>query len=151
LASLAVRYSEFQRLNAEILAISVDSVYSHKIWNEIELSNMAGVGMPFPMLTDENGSIGRAYDVYDEQHGKDLRGTFIIDPNGLIHGMELLAAYIGRSSEEILRQLQAFQNYTLSGELAPADWHPGEKTIIEAIEKSGQIWKEWKPKKENPT
>jgi len=146
---LAVRYSEFQKLNTEILAISVDSVYTHKVWNEIELSNMVQGGIPFPMVTDENGSIGKLYDVYDHAKGTNLRSTFIIDPKGYVHGMELLTSPIGRSSEEILRQLQAFQNYTQTGELAPCDWHPGEKTITESIEKPGHIWKEWKPKNYN--
>jgi alkyl hydroperoxide reductase subunit AhpC len=129
--------------------VSVDSVYSHKVWNEIELSKMVAGGIPFPMLTDANGSIGKMYDVYDSPNGKNLRSTFIIDPKGFIHGMELLTPPIGRSSEEILRQLQAFQNYAQSGELAPCDWHPGEKTLVESVEKVGHIWEEWKPKSYN--
>ena len=131
------------------MAISVDSVYSHKVWNEIELSKMVAGGIPYPMLTDANGSIGTMYDVYDFQNGKNLRSTFIIDPTGFIHGMELLTPPIGRSTDEILRQLQAFQNYAQTGELAPSDWHPGEKTLTESIEKTGNIWKEWKPKNYN--
>jgi peroxiredoxin (alkyl hydroperoxide reductase subunit C) len=105
---------------------------------------MVDGGIPFPMLSDENGNIGRMYDVYDSAKGTTLRGTFIIDPNGLIHGMELLSTPIGRCPEEILRQLQAFQHYTMSGELSPCNWHPGEKTIIESIDKPGEIWREWK-------
>jgi alkyl hydroperoxide reductase subunit AhpC len=103
-------------------------------------------GIPFPMLSDGNGEIGKMYDVNDAQQGKNLRSTFIIDPSGKIHGMELLTPPIGRSSEEILRQLQAFQQYTQTSELAPCDWHPGEKTLIESVEMAGHIWEVWKPK-----
>jgi alkyl hydroperoxide reductase subunit AhpC len=117
------------------------------VWNEIELSKMVVGGIPFPMLSDGNGEIGKMYEVNDPNQGKSLRSTFIIDPNGMIHGMELLTPPIGRSTDEILRQLQAFQNYVQTSELAPCDWHPGEKTLIESLEKVGHIWEEWKPKK----
>ncbi len=130
-----------------MLAINVDSVYSHKIWNEVELAKMADMNIPYPMLSDGTGNIGRLFDVYDQQSGKTLRGTFIIDPQGYVHGMELLTNPIGRCPGEILRQLKAFQNYVSTGEMAPCDWQPGEKTIVQSIENSGNIWKQWKPEK----
>lgn len=124
----------------------MDSVYSHKVWIDTELSKMTnGLGIPYPMLSDETGSIGKLYDVYDSQKGKTLRGTFIIDTEGYIHGMELLTNPIGRCPGEILRQLQAFQNYVSTGEMAPCDWHPGDKTIVKSVENAGQIWKQWQP------
>jgi peroxiredoxin (alkyl hydroperoxide reductase subunit C) len=107
---------------------------------------MVDGGMPFPMLSDENGNISRMYDVYDAVKGAPLRGTLIIDPTGLIHSMELLSNPIGRSMVEILRQLRAFQHYVATGELIPCDWQPGEKTLQEAVEKVAHIWEEWKPK-----
>ena len=151
LASLAVRYNEFMELNTEVLAINVDSVYSHKIWNEIELSKMANMNIPYPILSDETGNIGRLYDIYDQQKGTALRGTFIIDPKGYIHGVEILTNPIGRCIGETLRQLKAFQNYVSTGEMAPCDWQPGEKTIVESIEICGDIWKQWKPLNNNNT
>lgn len=110
---------------------------------------MVDGGIPFPMLSDENGNIGRMYDVYDSAKGTNLRATFIIDPNSLIHGMELLTNPIGRSTDEILRQLQAFQHYVATGELIPCDWRLGDKTLVESVEKVGHIWEEWKPNKKS--
>ena len=107
---------------------------------------MAGTSIPYPMVTDVNGSIGRLYDVYDMQNGVTLRGTFIIDPEGYIHGAEVLTSPIGRSSGEILRQLKAFQNYVSTGQLMPCDWQPGDKTLTQSLDSAGQIWKEWRPK-----
>jgi alkyl hydroperoxide reductase subunit AhpC len=113
--------------------------------NQIELSNMVNGGVPFPMVSDETGSIGKAYGVFDENLGTTLRGTFIIDDKGYIHGMEILTTPVGRSSSEILRKLQAFQTYAKTGELIPSDWEPGDKTIVEQIEAVGNIWRQWKP------
>jgi alkyl hydroperoxide reductase subunit AhpC len=140
-----VRYKEFQDLNAEVLAISPDSVYTHKMLNQIELCNMVNGDVPFPMLSDETGSIGKSYGVFDEKLGTTLRGTFIIDTDGYIHGMEVLNTPVGRSTSEILRQLQAFQTYVKTGELIPSDWKPGDRTINEMIEAIGNIWTQWKP------
>lgn len=102
-------------------------------------------GVPFPMLSDETGSIGKAYGVYDEQLGTTLRGTFIIDPEGYIHGMEVLTTPVGRSTSEILRQLKAFQTYVSSGSLVPADWNTGGKTLTETMDIVGKVWTVWKP------
>lgn len=118
-------------------------MYSHKVWNETELVKMAGMSIPFPMLSDEAGNIGRLYDVYDIKTGKDLRGTFIIDPQGYVHGAEILTSPVGRSIEEILRQVKAFQLYVSTGQTTPCNWVEGGKTIIPSIEKAGQVWKEW--------
>ena len=63
----------------EVLSVSVDSVFSHKIWNETELSKMVDGGIPYPMLSDQNGEIGRLYGVYDEDSGTNIRGRFLID------------------------------------------------------------------------
>ena len=109
---------------------------------------MAGISIPFPMLSDETGNIGRLYDVYDTQTGKDLRGTFIIDPEGYVHGSEVLTSPVGRNIEEILRQVKAFQLYVSTGQTTPCNWVEGDKTIIPSIDKAGQVWKEWQAVKE---
>ena len=108
---------------------------------------MSGITIPYPMLSDATGNIGRLYDVYDSQKGTTLRSTFIIDPEGFIHGMELLTNSIGRSTDEILRQLKAFQNYKSTGEMAPSDWKPGDKTLVPSASLAGNVWKEWTPVK----
>lgn len=147
LASVAVRYNEFKELDTEILAINVDSVYSHKVWIDTELSKMIGGPIPYPMLSDHTGSIAQLYGVYDNQNGIALRATFIIDPQGYINASETLTNPVGRSSSEILRQLKAYQIYQSTGQLIPADWEPGSKTLTQSVESAGNIWREWKPEK----
>jgi alkyl hydroperoxide reductase subunit AhpC len=125
----------------------VDSLYSHKVWEEVELSKMAGCSMPFPMLNDTTGSIGQMYGVSDAKNGTNYRGTFIIDDKGFVHAMEALTSPVGRSSSEILRRLKAYQTYVSTQKLIPVDWQPGDTTFIESIENVGKIWKVWKPEK----
>lgn len=108
---------------------------------------MADNKIPFPMLTDTTGSIGKMYEVYDTKNGTDLRGTFIIDDKGYVHAMEALTSPVGRSSSEILRQLKAFQTYVSTQQLIPADWQQGDNTLTESIDNVGRIWMEWKRKK----
>jgi alkyl hydroperoxide reductase subunit AhpC len=149
LANVAVSYKEFQELNTEVLSINTDSVYTHKVWNDIELSKMISGGMPYPMVTDATGSIAKLYGVYDNQTGTTLRGTFIIDSEGYIHGMEVLTSPVGRSTSEIIRRLKAYQTYVSTQKLIPADWNPGDKTLTESVELAGRVWTEWKPMQVN--
>lgn len=147
LASIAVSYKEFQALNTEILSINSDSVYTHKMLIQDELSKMIGGNVPYPMLSDVTGNISRAYDVFDEQQGTTLRGTFIIDAEGYVQGMEVLTTPVGRNSSELLRKLKAFQTYASSKNFIPADWNPGDVTLKELIEAIGNISTMWKPNK----
>jgi alkyl hydroperoxide reductase subunit AhpC len=71
--------------------MSVDSIYVHKMWNDHELSKMINKNIPFPMLSDQDGSIGKIYGIYDEDSGVETRGRFIIDPDGIIQGFEVLS------------------------------------------------------------
>lgn len=132
-----------------MLSLSVDSVYVHKVWNENELSKMVHGGVPFPMLSDPGGRIGSVYGVYDENMAIDLRGTFIIDPDGVVQGYQVLTSVVGRSTEEILRQLHAFQlvRESREKEFAPADWKPGMPVLKPAMELVGRVWEMWKPGK----
>ena len=75
-------------MGVAVLAMSTDSRFSHKIWQAEELSKMVEGGVPFPMLSDAGGAIGKLYGVYDEAGGVDIRGRFIIDPDGIIEAME---------------------------------------------------------------
>jgi alkyl hydroperoxide reductase subunit AhpC len=122
-------------------------VYSHKVWIDTELSKMIGGPVPYPMLSDDTGNIAQLYGVYDSQYGIAQRATFIINPEGYINGSEILINPVGRSTSEILRQLKSFQNYHSTGQLIPADWQPGDKTITESVESAGNIWRKWKPAK----
>jgi peroxiredoxin (alkyl hydroperoxide reductase subunit C) len=135
-----------KKLNIEVLSISVDSVFSHKIWNETELSKMVEGGVPFPMLSDQNGSIGKLYDVYDENAGVNIRGRFLIDPEGIVQAAEILAPPVGRNPQELLRQVKAFQHHQKTGEVMPSGWQEGSKTLKPSIALAGNVWKEWQPK-----
>jgi alkyl hydroperoxide reductase subunit AhpC len=149
LAAVAVKYREFQKLGVEVLAVSVDSVYSHKVWQEVELSKMVDGGAPYPMLSDSGGKIGSLYGVYDDGKGVDVRGRFLIDPEGVIQAMEVMTPPVGRNVAEVLRQLQAFQHHQKTGELMPSGWQPGKSTLppeTETLKMAGKVWEVWKPK-----
>jgi alkyl hydroperoxide reductase subunit AhpC len=93
----------------EILSMSIDSVFVHKMWNDNELSKMVKGGVPFNMLSDAGGKVGKIFGIYDEDAGVETRGRFIIDPDGVIQGYEVLTPPVGRNVNESLRQVQAFQ------------------------------------------
>ncbi|TCS83146.1 peroxiredoxin (alkyl hydroperoxide reductase subunit C) [Tepidibacillus fermentans] len=145
MAAVAAKKAEFDALGVQVLSVSTDSMFVHKMWNDEELSKMVDGGVQFPMLSD-NGEIGRKYGVFKESEGVDMRGRFIIDPDGVIQAMEVLTPPVGRRVDEALRQIQAFQhvrnsNYT---EVTPAGWTPGKPTLKPNPELVGKIWKEWK-------
>jgi len=125
--------------------MSVDSVFSHKIWQEEELSKMIEGGVPFPMLSDAGGNVGKVYGVYDENAGVNVRGRFIIDPDGVIVAMEVLTPPVGRNVEETIRQVKAFQHVRETGEVMPSGWVPGKPTLKPGPELAGKVWKVWKP------
>ncbi|RLA97291.1 MAG: alkyl hydroperoxide reductase, partial [Deltaproteobacteria bacterium] len=109
MSAVADRYTEFQELGVEVLSVSVDSQFVHKVWDAEELSKMVDGGIPYPMVSDGAGNIGKVYGVYDEAGGVDLRGRFIIDPDGVVQAMEVLTPAVGRKVEEAIRQIKAFQ------------------------------------------
>ena len=103
--------------------------------------------MPYPMLSDPTGAIGRVYGVYDEVAGLHMRGRFIIDPDGVIQAMEVLTPPVGRNVAELIRQLQAFQHVRASkgAEATPSGWRPGKPTLKPGPDLVGKVWKVWKP------
>lgn len=145
MAAVAALYEEFKKLDAVVLAMSTDSRFVHKIWQEEELSKMLPGGVPFPMLSDAGGKIGSAYGIYDEEAGVDIRGRFIIDPDFVIRAMEVLTPEVGRNPEELLRQLKAFQHVVATGEVTPSGWQPGQTTLTPGPELVGKVWEVWKP------
>ncbi|VBB45458.1 Alkyl hydroperoxide reductase [uncultured Desulfatiglans sp.] len=130
--------------------MSVDSVFVHKMWNDYELSKMVKDGVPFPMLADGGGKVGLAYGVYDEDAGVENRGRFIIDPDGVIQGYEVLTPPVGRHVAETLRQIQAFQHVraTKGAEATPSGWRPGKLTLKPGPDLVGKVWEVWKPEME---
>jgi len=126
--------------------MSIDSMFVHKMWDDYELSKMVEGGVPFPMLSDAGGRVGRIYGVYDEDAGVETRGRFIIDPDGVIQGYEVLTPPVGRNISETMRQIQAFQVVRASegAEATPSGWRPGKQTLKPGPSLVGNVWKEWK-------
>ena len=150
MSAVADKYKELQDLGAEVFSVSVDSHFVHKMWNDHELVKMVDGGVPFHMLSDQAGNIGRAYGCYDEQQGIEMRGRFIIDPDGVVQAIEILTPPVGRRIAETIRQLQAFQVVRASkgAEATPAGWMPGQPTLKPGPDLVGNVWKVWKPSME---
>lgn len=115
-------YKEIGDLNGTVLGVSVDSKYSHLAWIK-EIGEQA-----YPLLSDLTKEAANSYEVLVESEGTALRGTFIIDPDGILKWMVVHDASVGRSIDETLRVLKALQ----TGELCPVEWQPGEKTLGKA-------------------
>ncbi len=99
--------------------------------------------IPWPMLSDPGGRIGSLYGVYDENAGINVRATFIVDPDGIIQASEVLSPSVGRCIDELIRQLAAFQHSKSTGEVIPACWIPGKKTLKPSAELVGKVHENW--------
>ncbi len=126
--------------------MSIDSMFTHKMWDENELNKMVKDGVPFPMLSDAGGKVGTVYGVYDENAGVEARGRFLIDPDGIVQGYEVLTPPVGRNVNETLRQIQALQHVRASKgtEATPSGWRPGKATLKPGPDLVGKVWQEWK-------
>jgi peroxiredoxin (alkyl hydroperoxide reductase subunit C) len=145
LVAVAERYQEFQDVGVEVLGFSVDSPHVHKAWQEHELSKMVEGGIPYPMLSDKGGEVGEMYLVYDPEEGIDLRGFFIIDPDGILQVAEVLNEAMGRDVDEMLRLIRGAQYvYSRRDEALPACWQPGQQTLKPGEELVGKVWTTWK-------
>ena len=132
-------------MDVQVLSVSVDSVFVHKMWAENELEKMINKPIPFPMLSDSGGNVGTIYGIYDEDAGVETRGRFIIDPDGIVQGFEVLTPPVGRNVAESIRQIAAFQHVRASGgtEATPSGWKPGKKTLKPGPDLVGNVWKVW--------
>ncbi|MEA1981534.1 MAG: redoxin domain-containing protein [candidate division Zixibacteria bacterium] len=136
LGELADYYDQFQKEGAEILSVSTDTHFTHLAWHD---SSETIKKIKFPMLADPTGNVSRDYGVMIEAAGLALRGTFIIDPDGKLVSCEINDPSIGRSSDELLRKLQAAKFVREHGEVCPASWKPGEKTLKPGLDLVGKI------------
>merc|ERR1711935_42723 len=124
------RIEEFRALNAEVVACSVDSHFTQLAWTNVPRKE-GGLGpLNIPLLADITHKISKDYGVYLEDNGHSLRGLFIIDDKGVLRQITMNDLPVGRSVDETLRLLQAFQHTDKHGEVCPADWTPGKATII---------------------
>ena len=137
LVDLAKNYEEFKKLNAEILSISTDTVFVHKAWHDHSPTIKQ---IKYPMLADSTGNICKQFGTYIESEGLSLRGSFIIDPDGILKAYELHDNSIGRSSKELLRKLQAAKFVREhGGEVCPVNWEPGKETLKPGLDLVGKI------------
>lgn len=131
IAAMNAKYDEFQKLGVEILAVSTDTQFSHKRFVETE---PILAGLKLTIGADPTGSVTRAFGVMIEGEGQALRGRFLINPEGVCVAQEVQAPMVGRNVNEFLRQVQAWQHATKTGEVCPAGWRPGKKTLPVATE-----------------
>lgn len=103
---------------------------------------------PFPMFADAGGKLGKIYGVYDESAGVNVRGTFLIDPDGIVQSYEVLSPAVGRSPSEHIRQIQAYQfvRESKDTQATPAGWVPGQEVLSPNPDLVGNVWKVWQPK-----
>lgn len=124
------RVQEFRKTDTEVIAVSVDSVFTHLAWINTPRTE-GGLGrMNIPILADITKQISKDYGVLLEDAGHTLRGLFIIDKKGILRQITMNDLPVGRSVDETLRLVQAFQYTDQHGEVCPAGWKPGADTII---------------------
>jgi len=126
IAAMNAKYDEFQDLGVEILAVSTDTKFSHKRFVETEPLLK---GLKLTIGADPTGTVSRAFGVMIEEEGIALRGRFLINPEGVVVAQEVQAPSVGRNVNEFLRQVKAWQHATKTGEVCPAGWTPGSKTL----------------------
>lgn len=137
LGELADNYGKFKALGAEIISVSTDTAFVHKAWHD-ESPIVKKVG--YPMLADPAQRVVKSYWTLIPEEGLSLRATFIIDPKGLIKAFEFNANNIGRSTEEILRKLEAAKYVSEhTDEVCPMSWKPGKKTMKPGLDLIGKI------------
>ncbi len=137
LGDLADNYTEFKRLGVEIYSVSTDSHFTHKAWHDTSdtISKIS-----YPMVADPTGTISRNFEVMIESDGMAERGTFVIDPEGVIQIIEITAGGIGRDASELLRKIKAAQYIAAHpGEVCPAKWKEGEATLAPSLDLVGKI------------
>ncbi len=137
LEDLADHYAEFQKLGVEIYSVSTDTHFCHKAWHD---TSPAIGKINYPMIGDPTGTICRNFEVMIEGVGLADRGTFVVDPSGKIQIVEVNAGGIGRDASELMRKVKAAQ-YVAShpGEVCPAKWQEGEKTLAPSLDLVGKI------------
>ena len=137
LGDLADHYAAFQKIGVEVYSVSTDTHFTHKAWHDTSDTIKK---IQYPMIGDPTQAITRNFGVLIEEEGLALRGTFVINPEGVIKVAEIHDLGIGRSAKELLRKVQAAQYVaTHDGEVCPAAWQPGEATLAPSLDLVGKI------------
>lgn len=119
----------FKKLNCEVLGVSVDSQFSHLAWLNTPKSEGGIKGVTYPVISDIHKTISRDFDVLIPEAGVALRGTFLIDKNGVVQQQTINSLPLGRSVDEMLRLVEALQYTETHGEVCPANWKKGETAM----------------------
>lgn len=140
LEEMASLYSEFQKEGAEVLSVSTDTVFVHKAWHD---HSDAIKKVQFPMVADPTGNLAELFNVYITRGGDAglaQRGTFIVDPDGVLKTIEIHDNSIGRSAKETLRKLKAAKFVREhGGQVCPASWEEGDDTLKPGMDLVGKI------------
>lgn len=137
LGDLADYYDEFQKRGVEIFSVSTDTHFTHKAWHDA--SETIGK-IQYTMIGDPTGQITRNFEVMREDQGLADRGTFLVDPDGVIQAVEITAEGIGRDAENLLNKVKAAQYVAANpGEVCPAKWKEGEETLAPSLDLVGKI------------
>ena len=137
LVDMAEKYEQFKAMGVEVYSVSTDSHFVHKAWHDTSESIRK---IQYPMLADPTGVLARGFGVMIEEEGMAYRGTFVVNPEGVVKLVEIQDNSIGRNAEELLRKVEAAQFVaTHKGEVCPAKWKKGEETLKPSIDLVGKI------------
>jgi peroxiredoxin (alkyl hydroperoxide reductase subunit C) len=137
LSEMADNYEDVKKLGGEVLSVSVDTAFVHKAWHD---SSPSIKKIKYPMVADPGGKICKLFGTYIESEGLSVRGTFIIDPEGIVKAIELHDNSIGRNAKEIIRKLKAAKFVAEhDGFVCPASWEPGKETLKPGTDLIGKI------------
>lgn len=137
---MADQKAKFDEMWVEVLSVSTDSVFSHKAWVRWEklMENF-----PYKMIADKNLEMSDVYNVLDDESGMAWRWTFIVDPDGVLRGVEITSWAQGRNSEELIRKVEWLQFMRENPSAAcPAKWTPGAKTLTPSIKIAWEVYEE---------
>jgi len=137
LEDMAEHYEELQGLGVEVYSVSTDTHFVHKAWHDASDSISK---INYPMIGDPTGAITRGFDVMIEEEALALRGTFLVDPDGVVKVAEIHDLGIGRSAKDMVRKVKAAQYVRENdGEVCPAAWEAGQDTLTPSLELVGKI------------
>ncbi|PRB83751.1 alkyl hydroperoxide reductase subunit C [Pseudomonas sp. MYb185] len=137
LGDVADHYEELQKLGVEVYSVSTDTHFTHKAWHD---SSETIGKIKYTMIGDPTMQISRNFEILREAEGLANRGTFIVDPEGVIQAVEITAEGIGRNAADLLRKIKAAQYVAAHpGEVCPAKWEEGEATLAPSLDLVGKI------------
>lgn len=137
LEDLADQYAELQGMGVEVYSVSTDTHFSHKAWHD---SSPAIGKINYPMLGDQLHTLSKNFGVLREGQGLADRGTFVVDPDGIIQIMEVTCEGVGRNASELVRKIKAAQYVAANpGEVCPAKWEEGAETLSPSLDLVGKI------------